>query len=57
MLRAAAGNTASRRVAERAGFRRTGVDRSAEALGDGTVDDLVRYDLLPHELPAPPPSW
>ena len=57
VLRAAAGNTASRRVAERAGFRRTGVDRSAEALGDGTVDDLVRYDLLPHELPAPPPSW
>ena len=58
VLRAAAGNTASRRVAERAGFRRTGVDRQAELLGDGTVDDLVRFDLLPrssHALTARPP--
>lgn len=53
VLRAAAGNGASQRVAEHAGFRRTGVDRAAELLADGTVDDLVRYDLLPDELPAP----
>ncbi len=53
VLRAAGGNTASRRVAERAGFRRTGVDRRAELLGDGTVDDLVRFDLLPEELALP----
>jgi RimJ/RimL family protein N-acetyltransferase len=53
VLRAAAGNEASRRVAERAGFRRTGLDRRAELLGDGTVDDLVRFDLLPEELALP----
>jgi|tagenome__1003787_1003787.scaffolds.fasta_scaffold20787098_1 RimJ/RimL family protein N-acetyltransferase len=52
VLRAAAGNTASQRVAERVGFRRTGVDRGAEVLGDGSVDDLVRFDLLADELPA-----
>jgi RimJ/RimL family protein N-acetyltransferase len=53
VLRAAGGNAASRRVAERAGFRRTGVDRRAELLGDGTIDDLVRFDLLPEELVLP----
>ena len=52
VLRAADGNVPSQRVAERAGFRRAGVDRQAELLGDGSIDDLVRYDLLPGELPA-----
>jgi RimJ/RimL family protein N-acetyltransferase len=49
-LRAAAGNVASNRVAERAGFRRIGVEREAELLGDGSVDDLVSYDLLRDEV-------
>lgn len=46
VLRAAAGNTASHHVATTAGFVRTGRQRSAERLGDGTWDDLVDYDLL-----------
>jgi RimJ/RimL family protein N-acetyltransferase len=50
VLRAAVGNVASLRVAERAGFRRTGVDRGAELLDDGSVHDLVRFDLLSGEL-------
>ena len=45
-LKAAAGNGASQRVAEANGFRRTGVERQAERLGDGSFDDLVDYDLL-----------
>lgn len=45
-LLAAAGNTASRAVATRAGFTQVGVEREAELLGDDTVDDLVMYDLL-----------
>jgi RimJ/RimL family protein N-acetyltransferase len=49
-LLAAAGNVASNRVAERAGFRRVGLERQAELLGDGTVDDLVSYDLLATDL-------
>ena len=53
VLRAAAGNAASRRVAERAGFRPAGLDRQAELLGDGTTDDLVRFDLVPEELAVP----
>jgi RimJ/RimL family protein N-acetyltransferase len=52
LLRAASGNLASRRVAEKAGFRTAGVDRAADPLGDGTLDDDVRFDLLPDELPA-----
>lgn len=52
-LLAAAGNVASNRVAEKAGFRRAGQEREAELLGDGTVDDLVSYDLLPGD---PPPT-
>ncbi|MQA01488.1 MAG: GNAT family N-acetyltransferase [Streptosporangiales bacterium] len=43
---AAQGNEASVRVAQRAGFVRTGVDRAAAPLGDGTVDDMVRLDQL-----------
>ena len=41
-LRIAAGNTASRAVAARAGFVEVGVDTGAGKDGDG-VDDLVRY--------------
>jgi hypothetical protein len=37
-------------VALRAGFLETGRDRQAELLGDGTVEDLVRFDLLAEEL-------
>lgn len=51
-LRAAAGNVASQRVAERAGFRRVGVWRSAERLGDDTYDDLVGFDLLASDVAA-----
>jgi RimJ/RimL family protein N-acetyltransferase len=51
-LRAAEGNLASRAVAERAGFRQVGVDRASNRLADGTLIDGIRYDLLPHELPA-----
>jgi RimJ/RimL family protein N-acetyltransferase len=50
LLRVAEGNTASRRVALRAGFRPTGRDRKAELLRDGTVCDLLRFDLLPEDL-------
>jgi RimJ/RimL family protein N-acetyltransferase len=45
-LRTAAGNLASQRVAAKAGFERTGVERAAERLGDGTFDDLVGWDQL-----------
>ncbi len=51
VLHAAAGNTASQQVAEANGFVRTGRQRSAELLGDGTWTDLVDYDLL--ATPAP----
>ncbi|MFD1859045.1 N-acetyltransferase [Aeromicrobium camelliae] len=43
---AAAGNTASRRVASAAGFAAFGTQRAAERLGDGSYDDLVGYELL-----------
>ena len=43
LLRAAAGNTASRRVATSAGYREVGVLPRAEPLGDGTLADLVLY--------------
>lgn len=45
-LRAAAGNLASTRVAERAGLRRCGVARQSDLLRDGTRDDHVLYDRL-----------
>lgn len=51
-LHAAAGNQASLRVAAQAGFVRTGVDRRAERLGDGSYVDLVRHDLLAHDYLA-----
>lgn len=49
-LRAAAGNPASQHVARAAGMTEVGRDRQAETLGDGTVDDLVRFDVLADEL-------
>lgn len=51
LLRVAEGNTASQRVAERAGFTLVGRDRQAELLRDATVADFLRYDLLASELP------
>ena len=53
LVRVAAPNAASRRVAEKAGFLVAGRDRHAERLRDGTVVDFVRYDLLPEELTDP----
>ncbi len=47
-LRASAANTASRKVAERLGFRLEGTFVAAYAVA-GRVDDLVVYGLLPHE--------
>ncbi len=46
VLHAAAGNAPSNAVAVAAGFRRFGTRTKAERLGDGTVDDLVGYQLL-----------
>jgi ribosomal-protein-alanine N-acetyltransferase len=43
VIRAAAGNTASRHVAEAAGYRQVGVLARSEPLGDGTLADLVIY--------------
>jgi RimJ/RimL family protein N-acetyltransferase len=51
-LRAATGNRASQRVAEGAGMRRTGTDRATHILGDGTVSDDARFDIVASELPA-----
>ena len=56
-VRAAVGNRASQRVAERAGFRREGVLRRAGYTHDGPVDILVfsrTSDDPPPELPQPP---
>jgi RimJ/RimL family protein N-acetyltransferase len=49
VIRAAEGNLPSQRVATAAGFRLAGRDRQAELLRDGTVQDLVRYDVLAGE--------
>ena len=43
LIRTAAGNTASRRVAIAAGYREVGVLPGCEPLGDGTLADLVLY--------------
>lgn len=45
-LLTAASNTASRRVAERAGFVHVGTERSAAPVGDGGYDDNAIYDRL-----------
>ncbi len=51
LLRAADGNTASQRIARRIGFRPSGVDRHGERLRDGTVRDMLRFDILARECP------
>ena len=43
IIRCAAGNTASRRVAEAAGYVHNGVQPASEPLGDGTLADLLLY--------------
>jgi RimJ/RimL family protein N-acetyltransferase len=43
MIRCAHGNLASRRVAERAGYTKIGVQPTSEPLGDGHLADLVLY--------------
>ncbi|HET7475577.1 MAG TPA: GNAT family N-acetyltransferase [Dermatophilaceae bacterium] len=50
VLRAAAENVASRHVAEAAGFQPAGVERAAMTLRDGTVTDVVWFDLLADEV-------
>jgi RimJ/RimL family protein N-acetyltransferase len=49
-LRAAAGNVASNRVAERAGLVRCGLARQADLLRNGSRDDHVLYELLAPDL-------
>lgn len=49
-LRVAAGNSASRAVAERVGFRPAGALRETDVRPDGTVEDLLIYDLLAGEV-------
>jgi RimJ/RimL family protein N-acetyltransferase len=51
-LRAATGNVASNRVAQRAGFTAVGLARHVDAHDDGTFDDLQLYDALPDEVVA-----
>ena len=46
-LRAHPDNDASRRVAERAGFAREGVERASRAWPDGTRFDSILFSLLP----------
>jgi ribosomal-protein-alanine N-acetyltransferase len=50
-LGAAGGNVGSQAVARSAGFTETGRDRHCYLLADGTVDDLVRFDLLRTDPP------
>ena len=50
VARIAEGNTASRAVVERVGFRPGGRDRSAEPAADGGWRDMLRFDLLAEEL-------
>ena len=50
VLQAAEGNTASQRVAQKAGFTRVGTERRAERLRDGSRVDFARYDLLAEEV-------
>jgi RimJ/RimL family protein N-acetyltransferase len=46
VLYSAASNPASNAIAVAAGFHRFGTQTAADALGDGTVDDLHCYELL-----------
>ncbi|HET9658556.1 MAG TPA: GNAT family N-acetyltransferase [Kineosporiaceae bacterium] len=50
VIRAAAENEASQRVALSAGFRPAGRDRCAERLRDGTLADLLRFELIAADL-------
>lgn len=50
VIRAAAGNEASQRVALAAGFRPSGRDRCAEQLRDGSLVDLLRFELIEADL-------
>jgi len=50
LIRAADGNLASQRVAEKAGFRRSGVERRASVMRDGTSCDDIRFDLLAEDV-------
>lgn len=43
IIRCAAGNAASKHVAEAAGYVRRGVQPASEPLADGTLDDLLLY--------------
>jgi ribosomal-protein-alanine N-acetyltransferase len=43
LIRCAIGNAASRRVAERAGYRKIGIQPASEPLRDGHITDLVLY--------------
>jgi [ribosomal protein S5]-alanine N-acetyltransferase len=43
IIRCARSNTASRRVAERAGYTKVGIQPASEPLGDGQLVDLVLY--------------
>jgi RimJ/RimL family protein N-acetyltransferase len=51
-LNAADGNSASQHIARANGFVQVGRDRQGEPLGDGTLVDLVRFDLLVDEWPV-----
>jgi RimJ/RimL family protein N-acetyltransferase len=51
-LKAAASNPASQQVARNNGFTESGRERGSERLGDGTVDDMVVFDLLRDEWAA-----
>lgn len=50
-IRAAVDNTASRRVAERAGMKLVGIGRADELHSTGPVD-MAFYDVVPADLPA-----
>jgi RimJ/RimL family protein N-acetyltransferase len=43
IIRCARGNTASRRVAERAGYTKVDIQPASEPLSDGQLADLVLY--------------
>lgn len=51
-LRAAAGNQASLAIARSVGFREIGIQRAIDPQPDGTIDDLVEFDLLVSEFTA-----
>lgn len=50
-LRAASDNTASQRVAAKAGFRLNGLLRAQQLNRDGSTSDLLHFDLTADELP------